>query len=74
MVRRLEGGLSTTFQSETAAVRREVSLVSAVRGDFFQAVDVPVLVMCPCWRGLTSPAPRIQVEVKNKIDCRQMPG
>ena len=30
-----------------------------MRGDLFQAIDVPVLVMCPCWRGATSPAPQI---------------
>ena len=38
IVRRLEGGLSTTFEGETAVVRRRgFSLVSAVCGDFFSS-------------------------------------
>ena len=42
----MDGGLSTTFQSETAVVRRRVfSFVSAVCRDFFRVTDVPVLVM-----------------------------
>ena len=49
--------------------RRSFSPFSAVRGDFFQAIDVPVLVMCPCWRGATSPASQIQVK-KQKVHLR----
>ena len=46
MVRRLEGALSTTLQNETAVVRRRGFSLSSVRGEFFQAVDVPVPVAC----------------------------
>ena len=60
-MRRSEGGLNTSFQNETAVVRRRVfSPVSAVRVFFFfQAMDVPVVVMCPCWRGATSLASQL---------------
>ena len=47
--------------------QKEGFLFSAVRGDSLQAVDVPVLVMCPCRRGATSSASQIlEISENNK--------
>ena len=43
-----------------------LSLVSPVCGDIFQVIDVPVLVMCACRRGATSPAPHITEQRKSQ--------
>ena len=43
-----------------------LSLVSAVCGDIFQVMDVPVLVMCPCRREATSPASHITEQRKSQ--------
>ena len=47
--------------------QNEVLSLSAVRGDFFQAMDVPVLVMCSCGRRATSLASQILDESARKI-------
>ena len=52
IVGKSQGGLRTTFR------KRDEGFLSfsAVCCDFFQAIDVPALIMRPCGRGATTPA------------------